>query len=179
MTRRRHAALKATTALLVAGATLALGGCGLFHEQTSRTVLLGESSASGAEAVQEANIALANAERAGCKAIAVGGYAAAASPEAGGGLVIGVPVMVKCPVGVVLRPDGRLLLANSTASHLLSLPRGAQGQPLIETVRFPALLDAVHEASRGTAARVELLLQGPPRRELLGRAAPLPGSVSV
>ncbi len=74
----------------------------------------------------------------------------------------------------VLRPDGRLLLANSTASHLLSLPRAAQGQPLIETVRFPALLDAVHEASRGTAARVELLLQGPPRRELLGRAAPLP-----
>ena len=106
MTRRRHAALKATTALLAAGATLALGGCGLFHEQTSRTVLLGESSASGAEAVQEANIALANAERAGCKAVAVGGYAAAASPVAGGGLVIGVPAMVKCPVGVVLRPDG-------------------------------------------------------------------------
>ncbi len=105
MTRGRHAALKATTIMLAAGAALALGGCGLFHEQTSRTVLLGESSASGAEAVREANIALANAERAGCKAIAVGGYAGA-SPEQGGGLVIGVPVMVKCPVGVVLRPDG-------------------------------------------------------------------------
>jgi hypothetical protein len=106
MKRGPHAALKATSFMLVAGATLALGGCGLFHQQTSRTVLLGESSASGAEAVQEANTALANAERAGCKAISVGGYAAAASPEQGGGLVIGVPVMVKCPVGTVLRPDG-------------------------------------------------------------------------
>jgi len=96
---------KSATLLAIAGAALALGGCGLFHQQTSRTVLLGESSASGAEAVQEANTALANAERAGCKAISVGGYAAA-SPEQGGGLVIGVPVMVKCPVGTVLRPDG-------------------------------------------------------------------------
>lgn len=106
MTRGRHAVLKATTMMLVAGAVLTLGGCGLFHEQTSRTVLLGESFASGAEAVEEANTALANAERAGCKAVSVGGYAAGAAPEQGGGLVIGIPVMVKCPVGTVLRPDG-------------------------------------------------------------------------
>jgi len=75
---------------------------------------------------------------------------------------------------LVLRPDGRLLLSNETAGHLLSLPGTAHGQPLIETVRFPALLDAVHQAAAGTAARLELVLKGPPRRELLGRAAPLP-----
>ncbi len=75
---------------------------------------------------------------------------------------------------LVLRPDGSLLLANETAKHLLALPRSAQDQPLIETVRFPALLDAVQQASSGSAAPLELVLQGPPRRELVGRAAPLP-----
>lgn len=75
---------------------------------------------------------------------------------------------------LVLRPDGRLLLANGTASHFLALPRSAQDHPLIETVRFPALLDAVKHASEGNAAPLELVLPGPPRRELLGRAAPLP-----
>ena len=75
---------------------------------------------------------------------------------------------------LVLRPDGSVLLANAAARQLLALPRAAEAQPLIETVRFPALLDAMHAAVQGEAAPLELGLPGPPRRELLGRAAPLP-----
>lgn len=75
---------------------------------------------------------------------------------------------------MVLRPDGRLLLANGAASHFLSLPRSAQNQPLIEIVRFPAILDAVEQASLGKVAPLDFVLPGPPRRELFGRATPLP-----
>lgn len=75
---------------------------------------------------------------------------------------------------MVLRPDGRLLLANGAASHFLSLPRSAQDQRLIEVVRFPALLDGVEQASHGKVAPLDFILPGPPRRELFGRATPLP-----
>jgi hypothetical protein len=92
--------------LISACASLLLSGCGAFRPPTTGTVLLGESFASGSEAVVEVNNAVANAERAGCKAISVGGYAAGAAVEVGGGLVIGVPVLVKCPQGTVLLPDG-------------------------------------------------------------------------
>lgn len=98
--------VRVTIALAAAGTTLLLGGCGVFHQDTTRTVLLGESFAAGSEAVVEVNNAIANAERAGCRAISVGGYAAGAGVEQGGGLVIGVPVLVKCPRGTVLLPDG-------------------------------------------------------------------------
>ncbi len=100
--RRGHGA-----ALLIgASAAMLLGGCGAFHTPTTRSVLLGESFASGSEAVVEVNNAIINAERAGCRAVSVGGYAAGAAAEQGGGLVIGVPVLVKCPLGTVLLPDG-------------------------------------------------------------------------
>lgn len=75
---------------------------------------------------------------------------------------------------LVLEPGGTLLHANAAARHLLALPAAAVGQPLIETVRHPALLDAVARADRGEAAGVELVLPGPPRRQLVGRATPLP-----
>ncbi len=78
----------------------ALGGCAQGTDGT-RIVLLGESFASGSEAVNEVNNKIVNAAAAGCKAISVGGYGAA-----GEGLVIGVPVLVDCPRGTALLPDG-------------------------------------------------------------------------
>ena len=75
---------------------------------------------------------------------------------------------------IVLRPDASILLANGPARFVLSMPRASAGQPLVESVRFPAILDAVKRASDGEVASLELTLPGPPRRELLGRAAPLP-----
>lgn len=70
-------------------------------QPSTQIVLLGESNASGAEAVQEANNKVVNAAGSGCEAISVGGYGAG-----GEGLVIGVPVLVKCPVNTRLLPDG-------------------------------------------------------------------------
>jgi hypothetical protein len=78
----------------------ALGGCAQRSGGT-QIVLLGESFASGSEAVNEVNTAIANAAAAGCEAISVGGYGAA-----GEGLVIGVPVLVDCPRGTTLLPNG-------------------------------------------------------------------------
>ena len=75
---------------------------------------------------------------------------------------------------LVLRLDGSVLRANPTAVHLLALRDVSQRTPLIETVRHPPLLDAVRAAAAGEAAPLELVLEGPPRRELVGRAAPLP-----
>jgi hypothetical protein len=95
-----------TILLAAAGTLLLLGSCGLFQPQTTGIVLLGDSMAAGSEAVVEVNNAVANAERAGCRAISVGGYAAGAAVEVGGGLVIGIPVLVECPRGTVLLPDG-------------------------------------------------------------------------
>lgn len=70
----------------------------------TQIVLLGESFASGPEAVQEANNVIANAAGSGCKAISVGGYGAGLE-----GLVIGIPVLVECPQGTQLLPDGTVV----------------------------------------------------------------------
>lgn len=67
-------------------------------------ILLGESNATGEAAVAQANLALRNSQAAGCYGISVGGYAAA-SPERGG-VVFGIPFMVRCPGGVRLLPNG-------------------------------------------------------------------------
>ena len=64
-------------------------------------VLLGESTIPGSQAVAEANIAIKNANNAGCNAISVGGYGLA-----GEGTLVGVPVLVECPAGVRLLPNG-------------------------------------------------------------------------
>ena len=67
-------------------------------------VFLGESNISGEEAAQEANVIVRNANTAGCRGVSVGGYAATnVDPPQ---LVYGVPVMVSCPQGVVLLPNG-------------------------------------------------------------------------
>jgi hypothetical protein len=71
----------------------------------TQVVVVGESGASGAEAAREANNFIANAEASGCDAVSVGGYAAGARSE-GGGLLIGIPVLLDCPPGTRLLPDG-------------------------------------------------------------------------
>lgn len=75
---------------------------------------------------------------------------------------------------LVLRPDARLLLCNEGARRLLGLSELADEQPLIEFVRFPSLLDAVYDATRGRPAPIHITLPGPPRREVIGKATPLP-----
>ncbi len=68
-------------------------------------VLLGESSIPGSMAVQEVNIAISNANANGCKAISVGGYGLAPEDLA---TVVGIPVLVDCPKGIKLLPNGTL-----------------------------------------------------------------------
>lgn len=84
---------------LVAGL---MAGC--VGDPTNDFVFLGESNLSGEEAAQEANLIVQNANAAGCNGVSVGGYAAnnVDPPQ----LVYGVPVMVSCPMGIVLLPNG-------------------------------------------------------------------------
>ena len=82
----------------VFGCLVALAtGC----SSTNQYVLLGESFASGSEARGEADLFVKNANAAGCRAISVGGYAAVAET-----VVYGIPVLVDCPQGVTLLPNG-------------------------------------------------------------------------
>ncbi len=69
----------------------------------NQVVLLGEATIPGSQAVGEANVAIRNANAAGCNAISVGGYGLA-----GEGTLVGVPVLVECPAGVRLLPNGAL-----------------------------------------------------------------------
>lgn len=78
---------------------------------------------------------------------------------------------------LVLEPDGTLVFANASARHGFAIARSAAGLPLVESIRNPALLDAVGRAAAGAASNVELALAGPPRRELAGRAARLPDEI--
>lgn len=71
----------------------------------TQIVVVGESGATGAEASNEVNNIIINAERSGCEAISVGGYGAGARVE-GGGLLIGIPVLLECPQGTILLPAG-------------------------------------------------------------------------
>ncbi len=93
--------LPALPFVIVAGALLAActGPSG------TQIVVVGESGATGAEASNEVNNIILNAERSGCEAISVGGYGAGARVE-GGGLLIGIPVLLECPQGTILLPDG-------------------------------------------------------------------------
>lgn len=80
---------------------------------------------------------------------------------------------------LVIRPGGRLLLANGPARHLLALPEEAEEKPLIDVVRLPPLIDAVQQALRGKAAPIEIAGFGVQKRILVGRAAPLPAGGSA
>lgn len=87
--------------------TALTAGCAqLLYGPSNDFVFLGESNITGEEAAQEANLIVRNANAAGCRGVSVGGYAATnADPPQ---LVYGVPVMVSCPQGVVLLPNGAL-----------------------------------------------------------------------
>ena len=75
-------------------------GCSQLRGQ--QWIVAGQSSVSGDEAVREANNFVANAAAHGCKAISVGGFGAG-----GEGLIIGVPVLLDCPLGApALTPTG-------------------------------------------------------------------------
>lgn len=64
-------------------------------------IVLGEATIPGSQAVGEANVAVRNANAAGCNAVSVGGYGLA-----GEGTLIGIPVLIECPSGVRLLPNG-------------------------------------------------------------------------
>ncbi len=72
--------------------------------QANQQVLLGNSFASGDEATAEVNLKIANASAAGCKAISIGGYGLGGGET---GKEIGIPVLLDCPIGVDLLPNGQ------------------------------------------------------------------------
>lgn len=76
---------------------------------------------------------------------------------------------------LVLRGNGRLLLANAAAHRLLALPRDAEERPLSDSLRLPALLDAAQAALDGRATPFELFNPAGKGRTIVGRAAPLAG----
>ena len=77
---------------------LLLTGC---QGTGNQTILLGEGTIPGSQVVGEANVAVKNANAAGCNAISVGGYGLGGEHS-----LIGIPVLVECPVGVRLLPSG-------------------------------------------------------------------------
>jgi hypothetical protein len=81
-----------------------LAGC--HHIRGNQFVLLGESTIPGSSAVGEANVHIKNANANGCNAISVGGYGLGGASETGGSSLIGVPVLVDCPKGIDLLPNG-------------------------------------------------------------------------
>ena len=83
---------------------LFLSGCGT----GTQYVLLGESPLPGERARATVNIRIANANDSGCKAISVGGYGLAPKDTVA---VVGIPVLVDCPAGTKLLPDGTLDLS--------------------------------------------------------------------
>lgn len=84
----------------MAASALALTAC---TGTGNQFILLGESTIPGSQAVGEANVAVRNANAAGCNAISVGGYGLGSEAT-----LIGVPVLVECPAGVRLLPNGTL-----------------------------------------------------------------------
>ena len=79
------------------------------HITSTRTqiAMLGNSNITGEEATQEANVIIGNAAVSGCRAISIGGYAAALSlGEFGGSLEYGIPILLDCPAGTMLNANG-------------------------------------------------------------------------
>jgi two-component system phosphate regulon sensor histidine kinase PhoR len=74
----------------------------------------------------------------------------------------------------VLALDTRGLVteANRAALRLLGLQRAPLGQPILDVVRVPSLVEIVEKAQRGETATAEVVWHGPPRRTLLVTAAP-------
>lgn len=88
-------------------AAYVLAGCAMGPTGPSNDfVFLGESNANGEIAAQQANLIVRNANQAGCRGVSVGGYATSAIDVSPIQQIYGVPVMVNCPAGVVLLPNG-------------------------------------------------------------------------
>lgn len=83
---------------------LAASACAHVAGGGNEIVLLGESNINGESAVQQAVLILRNAQAVGCRGLSVGGYATTTGEP--GAIVYGVPVMVSCPPGVRLLPNG-------------------------------------------------------------------------
>ena len=90
--------------LLITIILTTLTGC--HYSRGNQFVLLGESTIPGSSAVGEVNVKIKNANAGGCKAISVGGYGLGGASETGGSSLIGVPVLVDCPKGTDLLPNG-------------------------------------------------------------------------
>ena len=84
--------------LLMASVLILLTGC---EGTGNQFIVLGEGTIPGSQVVGEANVAVRNANAAGCNAISVGGYGLA-----GEGTLIGIPVLIECPSGIRLLPNG-------------------------------------------------------------------------
>ena len=69
------------------GAGISIGG-----GTGNQFIVLGEATIPGSQAVGEANVAVRNANAAGCNAISVGGYGLGSEAT-----LIGVPVLIECP----------------------------------------------------------------------------------
>ena len=78
--------------LTLLGSCLFLSGCA-----SKGVIVYGESFNGTAGAVQEAQAAIANAEGFGCRVKSIGDGVGGPSLE--GGLLISVPVLLRCPVG--------------------------------------------------------------------------------
>jgi hypothetical protein len=78
-----------------------LSGCSV----GTQYVLVGEAPLPGGRAVAVANNMISNANASGCKAISVGGYGLAPDDAVA---VVGIPVLVDCPKGTKLLPDGTI-----------------------------------------------------------------------
>jgi len=107
--------------------------------QANQHVLLGDSFASGAEAAAEANLKIANANAAGCKAISVGGYGLGGGET---GKEIGIPVLMDCPLGVDLLPNGQAVNASQargkrvggTTYYEVDFSKGQTGKSVCHSV---------------------------------------------
>lgn len=76
------------------GIGLLLMGCA-----TKGVIVYGESFNSTAEAVREAQAAVTAAESFGCRAKSIGDGVGGPSLEGGGGVLVSIPVLLRCPVG--------------------------------------------------------------------------------
>ena len=92
-----------TRNFLVATLGILLAGCtGAANQSTgNQFIVLGEATIPGSQAVGEANVAVRNANAAGCNAISVGGYGLGSEAT-----LVGVPVLIECLAGIRLLPNG-------------------------------------------------------------------------
>ena len=115
----------------------------------NQQVLLGNSFASGDEATAEVNLKIANANAAGCKAISVGGYGLGGGET---GKEIGIPVLMECPTGVDLLPNGQSATPRARQDHQRPPPTTRWTSPADRPDAPSATRSASNRSSSRTAA---------------------------